>query len=77
MCYKLSDGISECNNIYLNSCQMNDLNNEKRIIQNKNPADKSRQDFRFGRGRRTRTLTNGFGDRCATIDTIPLCNSLL
>ena len=25
-----------------------------------------------GRGRRTRTLTNGFGDRCATIDTIPL-----
>ncbi len=26
----------------------------------------------FGRGRRTRTLTNGFGDRCATIDTIPL-----
>ncbi len=26
----------------------------------------------FGRGRRTRTLTGGFGDRCATIDTIPL-----
>ena len=26
----------------------------------------------FGRGRRTRTLTNGFGDRCATIDTIHL-----
>lgn len=28
--------------------------------------------FYFGRGRRTRTLTGGFGDRCATIDTIPL-----
>ena len=26
----------------------------------------------FGRGRRTRTLTGGFGDRCATINTIPL-----
>ena len=26
----------------------------------------------FGRGRRIRTLTGGFGDRCATIDTIPL-----
>lgn len=26
----------------------------------------------FGRGRRTRTLTRGFGDRHATIDTIPL-----
>ncbi len=28
--------------------------------------------FLFGRGRRIRTLTDGFGDRCATIDTIPL-----
>ena len=27
----------------------------------------------YGRGRRIRTLTGGFGDRCATIDTIPLC----
>ena len=26
----------------------------------------------LGRGRRTRTLTGGFGDRCATINTIPL-----
>lgn len=26
----------------------------------------------YGRGRRTRTLTGGFGDRCATINTIPL-----
>ena len=26
----------------------------------------------FGRGRRIRTLTSGFGDRCATINTIPL-----
>ena len=25
-----------------------------------------------GRGRRIRTLTGGFGDRCATINTIPL-----
>ncbi len=38
----------------------------------KNPANNNRQDSYFGRGRRTRTLTNGFGDRCATIDTIPL-----
>ncbi len=28
--------------------------------------------FAYGRGRRIRTLTGGFGDRCATIDTIPL-----
>lgn len=27
---------------------------------------------KYGRGRRIRTLTGGFGDRCATIDTIPL-----
>ena len=27
---------------------------------------------KFGRGRRIRTLTGGFGDRCATINTIPL-----
>ena len=26
----------------------------------------------FGRGSRIRTHTGGFGDRCATIDTIPL-----
>ncbi len=32
----------------------------------------SRFNFYFGRGRRIRTLTSGFGDRCATIDTIPL-----
>ena len=28
--------------------------------------------FSYGRGRRIRTLTGGFGDRCATINTIPL-----
>ena len=28
--------------------------------------------FTSGRGRRTRTLPNGFGDRHATTDTIPL-----
>ena len=37
-----------------------------------NPTDNNQQDFLTGRGRRIRTLTNGFGDRCATIDTIPL-----
>ena len=42
----------------------------KNIIKEKNNSDFSL--LFFGRGRRTRTLTNGFGDRCATIDTIPL-----
>ena len=31
----------------------------------------------FGRGRRIRTLTGGFGDRCATINTIPLKVTLI
>ncbi len=31
----------------------------------------------FGRGTRIRTRTNGFGDRCAAIDTIPLQSRLL
>ena len=43
----------------------------------KSPPNKNKKSLdyflnSFGRGSRTRTHTGGFGDRCATIDTIPL-----
>ena len=43
----------------------------EKYMPNKKPLANAKG-FLFGRGRRTRTLTGGFGDRCATIDTIPL-----
>ena len=33
--------------------------------------------FSYGRGSRIRTHTGGFGDRCATIDTIPLSDFII
>ena len=42
------------------------------MAKNKSCASIGNTSFQSGRGSRIRTHTGGFGDRCATIDTIPL-----
>ena len=49
------------------------MKNNNHLTKKRNHVPVAQSGFHCGRGRRIRTLTGGFGDRCATINTIPLC----
>jgi hypothetical protein len=64
--------VANCNDRYIYRNKFSIIMVSYFILNKKEVAYSSSFDYINGRGNRTRTRTDGFGDRYATIDTIPL-----